>query len=132
MSLKYFWNLKYDLNLLWTGRLQKAFRHKRPSISTWSCYYSACNVNKHSSNCLWIPKHKPIDKLIRWSLRRLGTKWRQFSSGRLLRNQAFHSNDDMDNKILLARKKKSNFYDPLKNAKKLPTWGLCFFGSSNR
>lgn len=29
----------------------------------------ASNVNKHSSQCLWIFKHKPIDKLIEWSLR---------------------------------------------------------------
>lgn len=29
----------------------------------------ASHVNKHSSQCLWIFKHKPIGKLIEWSLR---------------------------------------------------------------
>lgn len=132
MSLKYFWNLKYDLNFWWACCLQKAVLHKYLRIFRAVTYHSAFNVNRHLSSCLWISKHKPIDKLIEWwsSLEGPGTTWVQHLKCRLLRNQAFHSNDDVLWAIqIFLRKRNQFFYDPLENAKKLliSWWSLLFF-----
>lgn len=129
MLLEFEIRSEFLMNRLWRFPYKHSLQVITSLISKLVINY---NVNKNSPSCLWISKHKPIDKLIEWSslqVRGPRTIWRVKTACQVAvitqLNIPFKWRYFID-----LRKKKSIFLMILSRMRKtllIPSWDLLFW-----